>query len=73
MWTQQPLTLVNTQDTTQHRNTDPPSWHATGSMVDKRNAPYQGPFRMVTWSAQGLLAYDINNQRNKKRKYNEKT
>ena len=37
----------------------PPSWQARGGRVKTRNLPFQGAFRMITWSGQGLLAKDL--------------
>ena len=44
------------------KNNSPPTPHANGSTTRKTNTPYQGPYRIVTWNAQGLLAHDIDAQ-----------
>ena len=44
------------------KNNSPPTPHTNGSTTRKTNTPYQGPYRIVTWNAQGLLAHDIDAQ-----------
>ena len=44
------------------KNSSPPTPHANGTTTRKTNTPYQGPYRIVTWNAQGLLAHDIDAQ-----------
>ena len=37
----------------------PPPWHPTGCTTKTAQIPYQGLFRITSWNARGLLAYDL--------------
>ena len=44
------------------KNSTPPTPHANGTTTRKTNTRYQGPYRIVTWNAQGLLAHNTDAQ-----------
>ena len=51
-----------TKETTTHPkvlgNNTPPPTHANGTTTRNTRTPYQGPYRITTWNAQGFLAHD---------------
>ncbi len=55
--------MTITTDPLKNATSKPPAWHAHGTSTTTRRIPFQGTYRITSWSGQGLAAFDLDKQK----------